>query len=117
MPPDSAGHAPPRNVQIRLPQTLRAGETVDVRVRVDHDTETGLAFRNGRYVREAPEFYLREMAVFLDDRKISEFRLSSAISPNPIFRFPVRLSRAGTLKVAFVNSEGQRAEGIFPIKL
>jgi predicted secreted protein len=110
MPPERTAHERPRNVQIRLPQTVRAGETIDARVRVEHLTETGLAYRGGKYVREAPEYYLKEMVVFFDDEKISEFRMSSAVSPNPIIRFPVRVVRAGTLKVVFVNNEGQRAE-------
>jgi sulfur-oxidizing protein SoxY len=116
MPPDGGSHVGPKNVQIRLPQSLRIGEVVDVRVRVDHDTETGLAFRGGKYVREAPEFFLKDMVVFLDDQKISEFRLSSAISANPIIRFPIRVPRSGTLKVVFVNSQGQRAEASQPVK-
>jgi sulfur-oxidizing protein SoxY len=110
MPPDSTAHTPPRNVQIRLPQGARPGEIVEARVRVEHNTETGLSFRGGKYVREAPEFYLKEMLVFLDNQKVSEFRMSSAVSPNPIIRFPIRVPRSGTLKVVFVNSAGQRAE-------
>jgi sulfur-oxidizing protein SoxY len=116
MPPDRAGRDKPRNVQIRLPQTLRAGETAEARVRVEHNTETGLAFVGGKYVREAPEHYLKQMLVYLDDRQISEFRMSSAISPNPIVRFPFRVPRAGMLKVVFVNSDGQRAEATQPIR-
>lgn len=116
MPPDRTGRGRPRNVQIRLPQMLRAGETAEARVRVEHNTETGLAFVGGKYVREAPEFYLKEMLVFLDDRKISEFRMSSAISPNPIVRFPFRVPRTGTLKVVFLNSEGHTAEATHAIK-
>ena len=110
MPPDRAAHDGPQNVQLRLPQTMRAGETVELRVRVEHYTETGLAYRSGHYVREAPEYYLKEMLVFFDGEKVSEFRMSSAISPNPIIRFPLRIVRAGTLRVVFVNSEGRRAE-------
>ena len=110
MPPDATAHTPPRNVQIRLPQNARPGEIVEARVRVEHNTETGLAFRGGKYVRDAAEFYLKEMLVFFDDQKVSEFHMSSAVSPNPIIRFPIRVPRAGTLKVVFVNSAGQRAE-------
>jgi predicted secreted protein len=117
MPPDGGAKDKPRNVQIRLPESVRAGQTVEARVRVEHLTETGLAFRGGKYVREAPEFYLKEMAVFLDDEKLSEFRMSSAISPNPIIRFPLRLTKSGTLRVVFVNSEGHRAEGRLPVKV
>jgi sulfur-oxidizing protein SoxY len=116
MPPDRIGRSRPRNVQIRLPQTLRAGEIVEARVRVEHNTETGLVFVGGKYVREAPEFYLKQMLVFLDERQISEFRMSSAVSPNPIIRFPFTVPRHGTLTVRFVNSEGQTAEGTQAIK-
>lgn len=117
MPPDGAAHERPRNIHVRLPQTLRAGETVEARVRVEHYTDTGLAYKGGKYVREAPEFYLKEMLVFFDDQKISEFRMSSAVSPNPIIRFPLRVTRSGTLRVAFVNSEGQRGEATVPVRL
>lgn len=110
MPAERGAHDRPHNVQIRLPDSMRAGDTIEARVRVEHLTETGLTFRGGRYVREAPEFYLKEMLVFFDDEKISAFRMSAAISPNPIIRFRVRVLRAGTLKVVFVNSEGQRGE-------
>jgi sulfur-oxidizing protein SoxY len=115
MPPDSTAHTPPRNIQIRVPQGARPGQIVEARVRVEHNTETGLGFHGGKYVREAPEFFLKEMLVFLDDQKISEFRMSSAVSPNPIIRFPIRVPRSGTLKVAFVNSAGQRAEATHSI--
>lgn len=117
MPADRAGRDRPRNVQIRLPQTLRPGETADARVRVEHNTETGLAFVGGKYVREAPEHYLKQMLVFLDDKQISEFKMSAAISPNPIVRFPFKVPRSGTLKVVFVNSDGHRAEATQPIKV
>lgn len=117
MPPDGGPKDKPRNVQIRLPDAVRSGQTVEARVRVEHLTETGLSFRGGTYVREAPEFYLKEMLVFLDDRKISEFRMSAAVSPNPIIRFPLRFTKGGTLRVVFVNSDGHRAEGTLPVKV
>jgi hypothetical protein len=56
------------------------------------------------------------MLIYLDDRQISEFRMSSAISPNPIIRFPFRVPRSGTLRVVFVNSDGHRAEATQAIK-
>jgi hypothetical protein len=116
-PLDGGTRERPRNVQIRLPDTVRAGQAFDVRVRVNHATDPGLSFRNGTYVREAPEFFLKEMLVFVDDQKISEFRMSSAVSANPIICFPLRVTRSGILKVVFVNSEGHRAEATQPIRI
>ena len=102
---DRLGHP-----MLRLPRSVKAGEVIEVRAKVDHTSDTGLRLKNGRFVREAPEFYLRQMAVYLDDQKLSEFQMSSAVSPNPLIRFPLRVTRGGTLRVVFVNSEGQQWE-------
>ncbi|MGH7264998.1 MAG: thiosulfate oxidation carrier protein SoxY [Candidatus Rokuibacteriota bacterium] len=99
---DRAGHP-----MLRLPRAMRSGQLVEVRAKVDHASHTGLALKDGRFVRESPEFFVRQMLVFLDERKVSEFQMTAAVSANPLVRFPWR-ARSGTLKVVFVNSEGQR---------
>ncbi|OLC14057.1 MAG: hypothetical protein AUH29_11235 [Candidatus Rokubacteria bacterium 13_1_40CM_69_27] len=91
------------NPRIRLPESIRAGAIVQVRAKVNHNSYTGLILKNGTYVREAPEFYVKQMLVFLDDHKISEFQMTSAVSANPLIRFPVKAARSGTLRVVFVN--------------
>jgi predicted secreted protein len=96
--------------RLRLPDSIRPGDIIQVRAKVDHNSYTGLVLKGGRYVREAPEFYVKQMEVFLDDQKISDFQLTSALSANPLLRFPVKAVRSGTLRVVFHNSEGQRWE-------
>lgn len=98
------------NPAIRLPRAIRTGQVVEIRTRVDHSSYTGLVLKGGKFVRELPEFYLREMRVFLDDDKVSEFQMTSAVSPNPVIRFPLKVARGGTLRVVFVNNRGQRWE-------
>ena len=66
--------------------------------------------KNGRPERESPEFYLKQMLVYLDDQPISEFQMTSAVSANPVIRFALKGIRSGTLRVVFVNSEGRRWE-------
>jgi hypothetical protein len=90
---------------------------VEVRARVDHGSYTGLVVRGGKVVREAPEYYVRQMMAHWDDDPVAEFRMTSAISPNPLVRFTVRVPKAGTLRVAFVNSEGQRWETSRPVQI
>ena len=102
---DRLGH--PR---IRLPEAFRIGDVVQVRTKVDHSSYTGLVLKSGKYVREAPEFYIKHMLVLLDDQKVSEFQMTSAVSANPLIRFPLRVTRSGTLRVVFTNNEGQRWE-------
>ncbi len=115
--PDTIDRSRLGSPRIRLPQTMQAGEIVQVRTKVDHTSYTGLVLRNGKIVREAPEFYVKQMLVFLDNQQVSEFRMSSAVSANPLIRFPLRVSTSGTLRVVFVNNEGQRWEASAPVKL
>jgi len=82
---------------------------------VNHPSHTGLVMKGGKLVREAPEFYLTQMLVLLDGQKISEFQMTSAVSPNPIIRFALRPPPRGTLRVVFVNSEDQRWEVSQPL--
>jgi len=98
------------NARVRLPESMRVGEVVQVRAKIDHTSHTGLVFKSGKYVREAPEFYIKQMLVLLDDQKVSEFQMTSAVSANPLIRFPLRVTRSGTLRVLFTNNEGQRWE-------
>jgi sulfur-oxidizing protein SoxY len=98
------------NPRIRVPEPIRAGEVIQVRVKVDHNSYTGLVLKNGKYVREAPEFYVKQMLVSFDDRPVSEFQMTSAVSANPLIRFPFKVTRSGALRVVFINSEGQRWE-------
>ncbi len=114
--PDRSARERVGNPVLRLPRSIRAGEIVEVRTKVDHGSYTGLVLKGGKFVREAPEFYLKQMLVYLDDQRISEFQMTSAVSPNPLIRFPLKVTRSGMLRVVFVNSEGQRWEVSQPVR-
>ncbi len=43
--------------------------------------------------------------------------MTSAVSANPVIRFPLRAARSGTLRVVFVNSEGRRWEVAQPLRI
>ena len=104
------------NPQTRLPRSFRPGEVVEVRTRLDHASYTGLALKGGKFVRELPEFYVTQMLVYVDDQPVSEFEMTSATSPNPLIRFPLKVGGGGTLRVVFVNSEGRRWEATQPLR-
>lgn len=105
------------NPQLRLPGSLRAGQVVEARAKVDHDSNTGLVLKGGKFIREQPEFYVKDMLVYLDGDKVSEFQMGSAISANPLIRFPLKITKSGTVRVVFVNSEGQRWETSQPVRV
>ncbi len=70
--------------EIRLPRAVKAGEPFEVRARVSHGSHTGLLLRQGKFVRDLPEYYVKTMTVWLDDQRVSEFQMTSAVSPNPL---------------------------------
>ena len=105
------------NPRLRLPESARAGDIIQVRAKVDHNSFTGLVLKSGKYVREAPEFYVKQLLVFLDDQRVSEFQMTSAVSANPLIRFPLRVARSGTLRVVFTNNEGERWEAAQRIQM
>jgi hypothetical protein len=69
-----------------------------------------LVLKDGKYVREGPEFHVKQMLVYFDNQRVSEFQMTSAVSANPLIRFPFKASRSGAVRVVFVNTEGQRWE-------
>ena len=105
------------NPRIYVPESIRSGEVVQVRAKVDHNSYTGLVLKDGKYVREAPEFYVKQMLVSFDDQPVSEFQMTSAVSANPLIRFPFKVTRSGTLRVVFINNEGQRWEASRSLRL
>jgi hypothetical protein len=109
-PPERGARDRAGSPELRLPRTVRVGEPFEVRARVIHGSYTGLVLKQGKFVRELPEYYVKRMTAWLDDERVSEFQMTSAVSPNPLIRFPLRVARPATLRVQFVNSEEQRWE-------
>jgi desulfoferrodoxin (superoxide reductase-like protein) len=107
----------PGKPRIRVMGSPKPGEVVEVAVKLDHESDTGLRLKNGTYARVRPEYFVKEMQVFLGNQRISDFRLTSALSSNAILRFPVRVPGASTLRVVVVNSEGRRWEATERIRV
>lgn len=107
----------PGNPRIRVMGAPKLSGVVEVAVKLDHESDPGLRLKDRKYTRVRPEFFVREMQVFLGRERISEFRLTSALSSNAIVRFPVRVTGAAPLRVVVVNSEGRRWEAAEPIRL
>ena len=102
VPGDGCATAPERvarersgNPKLRLARVPRLGEIVEVRTKLDHDSDTGLSLKGGVYVRERPEFFVKQVRVYFDRDLVAHFTLTSAISANPILRFPAQGAAPG----------------------
>jgi hypothetical protein len=106
---DAEIHAP----ELRIAELVRDGHVhrgaiVHAQVKIRHPNRTGLALREGRFVRESPPFHLRELEVFYGGERVSRFALTSALSDDPFITFALRADREGPLEVRLVNSRGER---------
>jgi len=118
-PAAGADTRPPRN---RIPEPvrhrrIRAAEIIDVQLSTRHPSRTGLAGRNGKFLRIADPFYLQEMEVFYGTERVSRFAMTSALSDDPLITFRLRAAHEGPLRILLVNSRGQLFEATHPIRL
>lgn len=110
---------PPR---IRIPQLvkrgrIRPGEIIDVQLMIRHPNRTGLAGRNGTFVRVSEPFHLQEMEVVYGGERVSRFAMTSALSDDPFITFRLRAGREELLRVLLINNRGQRFEATHQIRL
>lgn len=124
-----AGPAPARGEDedlrpplVRIPALLkhgrvRAGEVIDVQVKVRHPSRTGLALQHGRWVAVAEPFYIESVAVFHGERPVSRFELTPALSDDPFLVFRLRADRPEPVRVVLRNSRGRsfQAEHDLPL--
>jgi desulfoferrodoxin (superoxide reductase-like protein) len=106
---------------IRIPQLvadgfIAAGAIIDVQVKTRHPNRTGLALEDGRWVQASAPFHLAEMEVVYGDEPVSRFRLTAALSDNPMIAFKLRAVRQAPVRVTLVNTRGERFEAMHAIR-
>ncbi len=95
---------------LRVDGRAKPGDPVAVWASLKHTSHTGLVEKNGAFVPERPPYFVERATVFLGDDRVSEFVLTSAVSPDPKLRFFVRAAPGAVLRVVFVNNRGERWE-------
>lgn len=105
-----------RDPKIRVPRKIAQGEIIEVRVKVQHNSYTGLKVVDGKYVADQPAYYLRQMDVFYGEELVSRYEMTSATSPNPLVRFKLRADKEAPLRVVMTNSEGITKEASTKVK-
>ena len=108
---------PPR---MRMARRIKKGDIIKIKVKFNHPSFTGL----GRFDPESepsfnranPVTFIRNMFVYYDDELVTRFRMSSAISDDPLFSFKLKADKEAPVKVVFVDNHGKRWETSKKIK-
>ena len=94
-----------RNPKIRVPRRIKKDQLIEVRVKVGHNSYTGLKIVDGKYVADRPAYYLKKLEVFYDEQPLCSYDMTSATSPNPLIRFKMKASKEAPVRVVFTNSD------------
>lgn len=101
--------------RIKLPDTVRAGEVIDVKTVITHPMETG----NRRDAAGKPiaRNIIHTMVARFEGREVFRAEPGSGLSANPYLSFPMKVTGPGVLEVEWIDDEGQRATEKAEVKI
>lgn len=98
----------------RLRATLK-GDTVDVRVQIEHPMETGM--RKNARGELLPLHFVSRLTATLNGRVVFDAHLSQGVSRNPLLGFQVRGAKAAdTIGVSWIDNQGNTGSASTTVK-
>jgi sulfur-oxidizing protein SoxZ len=93
------------------PMKVRAtlkGDTVDVRVLMNHPMETGQ--RKDASGNVVPRHFIQEVTIKVNGKVAMEGQISQAVSRNPVFSFKLKgVKKGDKLEIAWVDNKGDKS--------
>lgn len=90
--------------RIKLPDTVKAGEIIDIKTVVTHTMETGN--RKDADGKVIARNIIHTFVAKLGGTEVFRAEFGSGISANPFISFPLRVTAPGTLEFAWTDDEG-----------
>jgi sulfur-oxidizing protein SoxZ len=97
---------PDMTARIQIPKTARRGETIEVRVAIQHPMETG--FRYDSMGKAIPKNVINMLVCRYGGVDIFRAQLGSGIAANPYIQFYMRVRETGTLEVNWEDDSGAK---------
>ena len=89
--------------RIRVQNTARKGEVVEIKTLITHLMETGQ--RKDADGKIVPRLIVNTMKVTYNDKPVLTAKLEPAIAANPFLSFFLRVEESGTLKFTWTDDE------------
>jgi sulfur-oxidizing protein SoxZ len=102
-------------VRIRVPKTIKQGETITVRALVPHPMEVIQRDASGKQVEKVYNFIYSARVTF-DGQELMSAQLTQSVSANPVLAFKMKMDKPGKLEIAFEDTTGQKHVGSVDIK-
>ena len=102
-------------VRIRVPKTIKQGETITVRALVPHPMEVIQRGKDGKVVEKVYN-YIHAARVTYAGKEVMTAQITQSISANPVLAFRLKVDAPGKLEVTFEDSTGAKHTGAVDIK-
>lgn len=90
--------------RVKVPDTIKPGETIEVRALVRHPMERGE--RKDAQGKTIPRNIITNFKAELDGREILSAEFGTGVSKNPFLAFYVTVNQPGTLKLTWIDDQG-----------
>lgn len=90
--------------RIRVPQTAKKGEVVEIKTLVSHPMESGQ--RKNDQGQLIPRNIVNRLTVSFNGKAVFDAKLEGAISANPAINFFLRCVESGRLDFVWVDDDG-----------
>ena len=91
--------------RIKLPESVKIGEIIDVKTVVTHVMETGN--RKDAEGRPIPRNIINTFVATFEDHEVFRAQLGSGISANPYLSFSMRVTGPGTIHFSWTDDQGE----------
>jgi sulfur-oxidizing protein SoxZ len=91
-------------IRIRLPQTIRKGDAIEVKTLITHAMESGR--RRDAGGAAIPRKILNRFTCAYNGRQIVDMELAPAIAANPYIAFFIAATESGMLDFAWTDDDG-----------
>jgi sulfur-oxidizing protein SoxZ len=90
--------------RLRVPETAKRGEVIEIRAMVEHPMESG--FRHDNMGRPIPRHIATSFACAYNGREVFRAALHPAVSTNPYFLFHLVAAESGELVFSWTDDRG-----------
>jgi sulfur-oxidizing protein SoxZ len=106
---------PATDPRIKLPDTIKAGDVIEVKTLVRHVMETGN--RHDKNGNQIPRDIVNAFIAKFDGREVFRAEFGPGISANPYLAFQLRVPGPGTIEINWIDDEGAAVTATAPLKL
>lgn len=91
--------------KIRVPESAKKGEPIQVRTLILHPMETGLR-KDPKTGEKIPAHFIQQVTADFNGKTVMNADWGVGISKNPFLAFYIKPEESGTLKVTFTDNKG-----------